>query len=168
MKVRVASKETTIKIGESGLTGKALVLEEDQMGYSCFDVVLEPGSNLDIKSAFGKNINHIYYCIYGEIVFKCSEGTTETLKTDHLIALTGKMEANINVVEKTRLFITYVKERPGESQPQKAFYYTMDQILGSERDVDWFHGRSRRYLRQAEGFNISLHNTSCYAGKNAT
>ena len=53
MKVRVTSKETAIKIGESGLTGKALVLEEDQVGYSCYDVVLEAGRNVDIKSAFG-------------------------------------------------------------------------------------------------------------------
>ena len=168
MKVRVASKETAIKIGKSGLTGKALVLDEDQMGYLCYDVVLEAGSNFDIKSAFGNNINHVYYCIYGEIVFKCSEGTTETLKTDHLIALTGKMEANINAVEKTRIFVTYVKESPEGSQPQKAFYYTLNQIVGTERDIDWFHGRSRRYLRQAEGFNISLHNTTCHAGKNVT
>ena len=168
MKVRVTSKEPTIKIGKSGLTGKALVLEEDQVGYSCYDVLLEAGNNLDIKSAFENNINHIYYCLCGEIVFKCSEGTSETLKTDHLIALTGKMEANISAIEKTRLFITYVKENPEETQPEKAFYYTLDQILGTERDVDWFNGRSRRYLRQAEGFNISLHNTTCYAGENTT
>ena len=166
MKVRVTSEEQPIKIGESSLTGRALVLDEDQVGYSCYDVVLEAGSNLDIKSAFGNNINHIYYCIYGDILFKCSEGTTKTLKTDHLIALTGKMEANINAVEKTRLFITYVKESPEGSQPQKAFYYTMDQIVGTERDVDWFKGRSRRYLRKAEGFNVSIHNTICYAGEN--
>ena len=166
MKVRVTSEEQPIKIGESSLTGRALVLDEDQVGYSCYDVVLEAGSNLDIKSAFGNNINHIYYCIYGDILFKCSEGTTKTLKADHLIALTGKMEANINAVEKTRLFITYVKESPEGSQPQKAFYYTMDQIVGTERDVDWFKGRSRRYLRKAEGFNVSIHNTICYAGEN--
>ena len=168
MKVRVASKEPSIKIGASGLTGKALVIEEDKMGYSCYDVVLEAGTSLDIKSAFGNNTNHIYYCVYGKIVFKCSEGTTETLKTDHLIALTGKMEANINAIEKTRLFLTYVRENPEKTQPEKAFYYTLDQILGTERDVDWFNGRSRRYLRQAEGFNISLHNTTCHAGENTS
>ena len=76
------------------------------------------------------------------------------------------MEANINAVEKTRLFITYVKESREGSQPQKAFYYTMDQIVGTERDIDWFKGRSRRYLRKAEGFNVSVHNTICYAGEN--
>ena len=131
MKVRVASEETTTKIGESCLTGKALVLDEDQMGYSCYDVVLEAGSNLDIKSAFGNNINHIYYCIYGEIVFKCSEGMTETLKTDHLIALTGKMEANINAVEKTRIFVTYVKESPEGSQPQKSILLHFESDSGN-------------------------------------
>ena len=59
-----------------------------------------------------------------------------------------------------------MRESPEGTQPEKAFYNTLDQILGIERDVDWFNGRSRRYLRQAEGFNISLHNTTCHAGKN--
>ena len=39
MKVRVASKESIAKIGESGLLGKALVIDEDQVGYTCYDAI---------------------------------------------------------------------------------------------------------------------------------
>ena len=41
MKVREASKEPSVKIGDSGLTGKALVLEEDWVGYTCYAVFLD-------------------------------------------------------------------------------------------------------------------------------
>ena len=166
MKVRVASKESIAKIGESDLLGKSLVVDEDQVGYTCHDAILNAGTTQDIKSAFGDTFNHIYYCIYGELTFQCSDGTTETLKNDHLIALTGRMQAKINVTSKTRLFVTYVKENARSPHPEKAFYYTLDKIIGTQRDVDWFRGRSRRYLREAEGFNVSVHNTLCYAGIN--
>ena len=102
--------------------------------------------------------------MYGELTFECSDGTTECLRTDHLIALTGRMQAKIKAASKTRLFITYVKENPEGPHPERAFYYTLDKILGTERDVDWLRGRSRRYLRLAEGFNVSVHNTLCYKG----
>ena len=63
MKIRVTSEEPAVKIGESGLSGKALVVDEDQVGYNCYDIILEADANQDIKSAFGNNFNHIYYCV---------------------------------------------------------------------------------------------------------
>ena len=163
MKIAVTSKAKNVQIGESSLNGKCLVGEDDKVGHTCYDVVFEAGANQGILSAYGQHFNHVYYCVYGEIEFQCSEGTTATLKADHLIALTGQMKAMVRATSKTRLFIIYVREAQ-EGSPQKAFYYTMDRILGTERDVDWFHGRSRRFLRRAEGFNISVHNTLCYSG----
>ncbi len=73
--------------------------------------------------------------------------------------------ANIKVVEKTRLFITYVRQAAEGPYPQKAFYCKLAELVGTERDIDWERGHSRRYLRIAEGFNCSLHNTTVYASK---
>ena len=165
MKVREASKEPCVKIGASGLTGKALVLEEDKVGYTCYAVLLDAGTCVDIRSAFGNNFNHIYYCISGQVTFKCNEGTNVTLTTDCLFALTGEKEANMSAISNTHLFITYVKESTEGVQPQKKpLFCTLDEIIGTERDIDWTHGRSRRFLRQIEGFNVSLHNTVAYEG----
>ena len=122
MKVREASREPAIEIGGSGLTGKALVLEEDKVGYTCYAVFLDAGTNLDISSAFGNNFNHIYYCISGEVYFECNEGTNATLTNDTLITLTGGIEAKINTTTKTHLFITYLKECTKGTQPQKLFF----------------------------------------------
>ena len=164
MKVREASKEPSVKIGDSGLTGKALVLEEDKVGYTCYAVFLDAGTNLDISSAFGKNFNHIYYCISGNVCFECDEGTNVTLTSDTLIALPGGIEAKMNTTTKTHLFITYVKESTEGAQPQKPFFCALDEIIRTERDIDWIRGRSRRFLRQSDGFNVSLHNTVAYEG----
>ena len=87
----------------------------------------------------------IFITVYMEkLVFKCSEGTTETLITDQLIALTGKMEASINVVEKTRLFVTYVKESP-EGDPSLKKHFTIlwiryweqrEMLIGLKEEVE--------------------------------
>ena len=105
MKIIEASKEPTVQIGDTGLSGKALVQEEDQVGYTCYATFLDTGTNLDIKSIFGDQYNHIYYCISGEVIFKCNQGTEEVLAADSLIALNGKTEANIEVTKNTHLFI---------------------------------------------------------------
>ena len=165
MKVREASKEPSVKIGVSGVMGKALVLEEDKVGYTCYAVFVDPGTNLDISSAFGNNFNHIYHCISGEVCFECNERTNVTLTSDTLIALTGGMEAKINTTTETHLFVTYVEECTEGAQSQKPFFYALDEIIGTERDIDWIRGRSRRLLRQSDGFNVSLHNTVAYEGK---
>ena len=165
MKIREASKEPSVEIGGSGLTGKALVLEEDKVGYTCYAVFLDAVTNLVISSAFGNNFNHIYYCISGEVCFDCNEGTNVTLTNDTLIALIGGIETKINTTTKTHLFITYVKECIEGAQLQKPFFCALDEIIGTERDIDWIRGRSRRLLRQSDGFNVSLHNTVAYEGK---
>ena len=140
------------------------VLEEDNVGYTCYAVFLDAGTNLDISSAFGKNFNHIYYCISGNVCFECDEGTNVTLISDTLIALPGGIEAKMNTTTKTHLFITYVKESTEGAQPQKPLFCVLDEIIGTEIDIDWIRGRSRRFLRQSDGFNVSLHNTVAYEG----
>ncbi len=44
------SEEKDQKIGSSGLTGKALVTEEDNVGYICYDVELQAGTQCTITS----------------------------------------------------------------------------------------------------------------------
>jgi L-ectoine synthase len=41
---------------------------------------------------------------------------------------------------------------------------TLTQIIGSERDVDWGHGRSRRLLLQGDGLGFALCDTVVLAG----
>ncbi len=165
MKIVVTSEVDDAPIGTSGLRGRCLVREQDAVGYTCYNAVLEAGSTQDIKPAFGEKFNHVYYCVYGEITFRCSEGTTVTLKTDHVVALTGHMQAQVSATSRTRLFITYVERRSDAALPQEALHLSLDQIVGTQRDVDWQHGRSRRFLRRDDGFGVSVHNTLCHAGE---
>ncbi len=75
------------------------------------------------------------------------------------------MLAKIKVADKTRLIVTYIKQASEGSYPQRAFYCTLADIVGSKRDIDWKYGRTRRFLMEAEGFNCSIHNTIVFASK---
>jgi len=43
-------------------------------------------------------------------------------------------------------------------------FRTLGEVEGSERDVDWEHGRSRRFLLESEGMGYSLADTTVLAG----
>jgi L-ectoine synthase len=41
---------------------------------------------------------------------------------------------------------------------------TLTQLIGSERDIDWGNGRSRRFLLQSDGLGFALTDTMVRAG----
>lgn len=70
------------------------------------------------------------------------------------------MSAEVCVkAERVRLFVMYVPSNEEAPEPKSAVHRQLEQLKGTERDVDWQHGRSRRFLRRDDCFNISIHNT---------
>ena len=50
MKIRMRSEVKEEGIGSSGLTGKPLVIQSDDVGYVCYDVELKAGTQCTITS----------------------------------------------------------------------------------------------------------------------
>ena len=84
------------------------------------------------------------------------------LTADQVLALTADAEVELEVKENMRLVAVSV---PGDSNatPQRICVKSLGELIGSERDVDWVHGRSRRFLTAGDGYNIGIHNTTITA-----
>ena len=161
MKIRVCSQLPDEPVGSSSLTGRCLVKEEDQGGFLCFEIRLGEDEIVQLVSPYGKEWNHVYYVLQAkDMEFQCSDGSNFKVHKDNVVALTGTMTAQVKVKGAvTRLFVMYVPKKRDEPQPLSAVHRSLEQLIGSERDIDWQHGRSRRFLRRDDNFNISIHNT---------
>ena len=161
MKVRVTSQLPLVKIGS--LKGKELVASSDGVGYSSYELHISPGSGkVTLNSPLGPDYNHIYYVVDGSGHISLPGCKSHEVAPHLFFALTGQMEAVLEPKSSIRLFVTYVKKATGGTQPDRPAVCRLADIIGTDRDIDWHRGRSRRFLRQDDGFNLSLHNTVCY------
>ena len=158
MIVRVASELPLVKIGSSNLQGRELVGWSDNVDFTAYDINLQCGSMTTLSSCFGENYNHVYYCCYGD-------GEVETLDSKVIISsgmslsFGGKLTATFKAIITTRLMMVAVKEDAPQS---KFLVQKQEHLAGSDRDVDWQHGRSRRHLLASDGFNLTLTSTLCF------
>ena len=157
MIVRVASELSAVKIGTSDLKGKELVSWSDNVNFAAYDIILQAGSVTLLTSCFGGDCNHVYYCCYGEAIADVSN-TTITLSKGTSLSLGGMIEAKMNAKVNTRLMMVVVKEDVPRSE---SLVQKLDVITGSERDIDWHHGTSRRFILESDGFNLTLTSTIC-------
>eukprot|EP00058_Branchiostoma_floridae_P026409 XP_002611900.1 hypothetical protein BRAFLDRAFT_106802 [Branchiostoma floridae] len=67
--------------------------------------------------------------------------------------------------EKLRLFCIYCDDV--EPTVDRAVTRSLSEIVGTDRDIDWGRGHSRRFLKKSDGFPISVHNTYVEAGTNS-
>ena len=148
-------------VGNSGLTGRCLVKEEDMGGFVCYELQFAEGTTTQLVSPYGQNWNHVYYVLQAkQLQFHSSDGNNFTAQRDDVIAMTGTMSAQLRVQgANTRLFVIFVPKKNDKQQPGSVVHRSMEKLIGTDRDIDWQHGRSRRFLRQDDGFNISIHNT---------
>ena len=158
MKVCLSSQLPVAKIGSSDVLGKELVSWSDGVSFATYDVVLEAGSTTTLTSCFGEEYNHVYYCLYGDAEANVPQQHKVAMFKDTAVALGAKMEMSLKARVETRLMVTYVKE---EEPRGKAVVKNMSDITGTDKDVNWGRGRSRRLLTKYDGFNLSLHNTIC-------
>lgn len=85
---------------------------------------------------------------------------------DHLLALTSGNTVHANVKEPMRIVAVSTPRDPNMS-PLPLLMKSLSEVVGSDRNVFFEGGYSRRFLAAPDGYNISVHNTLCHASFNA-
>ena len=103
---------------------------------------------------------HIYYCISG--VGKCTtkNGTQHKVCPDTVVALSSDVAYDMTVSAEgaMRLFVAYYPDI-NVAYRSLALVRSLSELVGTERDIDWGQGHSRRFLIKQDGFPIGVHNT---------
>jgi L-ectoine synthase len=153
--------------GSCPIQGRAIVDVTDDVGFSTYEIQSPGGSTYQLTSSNHHQdqtlMNHIYYCINGEADIILAEmNDTFRITRNAALALPPATSGTMKTHNATRILVVHVKSSSDDpSKPDPLFRRTED-LVGTDRDVDWQHGRSRRLLVEVDGFNISLHNTICY------
>jgi len=86
--------------------------------------------------------------------------------TDHLLALASENTVHANIQEPMRIVAVSVPRDPSMS-PLPLLLKSLSEVVGSDRNVSFEGGYSRRFLAAPDGYNISFHNTLIHASCNA-
>ena len=159
MITREAEKLSVVPVGETGLLGKLLIAEDDNVNFICYDIKI--GEGLVTLKALKKGYNHIYYCMDGHGIATLGD-LVASFRKDVALAFTGHMEPVLNVKSPARFFVTYVEA--SHPTPERPLVVDLEDILKDERNVNWGRGYSRRFLSKRNGFGVSLHNTIANPG----
>ncbi|XP_078615859.1 uncharacterized protein LOC144884422 [Branchiostoma floridae x Branchiostoma japonicum] len=146
------------------LRGKQLVAPEDGMNHTAYDVFLQPGESVCLTSPPSPLLNHVYYCVSGRATGTASNGQVYEFAADVVVAFSSSISCTVKVTsdEKLRLFCIYCDDV--EPTVDRAVARALSEIVGTDRDIDWGRGHSRRFLKKSDGFPISVHNTYGEAG----
>ncbi|XP_066297380.1 uncharacterized protein [Branchiostoma lanceolatum] len=146
------------------LRGKQLVAAEDGMNYTAYDVFLQPGESVCLTSPPSPLLNHVYYCLSGSGTGTASNGQVYGFGPDVVVAFSSSITCMVKVTsdQQLRLFCIYCDDV--EPSVDRAVARSLSDIVGTDRDIDWGRGHSRRFLKKSDGFPISVHNTYGEAG----
>ena len=134
-------------------------------------LLIQPESSRTIKTKAGdfegklKLVTVTTHLVWFFIVGKCKVTVGDdnvTIAKFQLLAMSATATGHMTAEEPSRFLFCSVAKDPTQS-PKPYIVRNLEEMIGTERDVDFQHGRSRRYLVKRDGYNISTHNTLCYA-----
>ncbi|CAH1799958.1 unnamed protein product [Owenia fusiformis] len=160
MKCIITNQQTVSDVGETGLKGKVLVSEQDDVGFVVYDVHLVKDQVIELKP-YKIGYNHTYYVMRGVAVAASPYGEEVQLGADDVLALNAETITTIKVKEDIRLSIGYVPCAPDQT-PGRFIVRRLDDIVGTPKNVFWQRGYSRRLFVKADGFNIGITNTTLF------
>ncbi|XP_078697172.1 uncharacterized protein LOC144925132 [Branchiostoma floridae x Branchiostoma belcheri] len=160
MIVRHSIDLVEVPLPNPNLRGKQLVATEDGMNYTAYDVFLQPGETVCLTSPPSPLLNHVYYCVSGSGTGTASNGRVYEFAPDVVVAFSSGITCTVKVTsgEKLRLFCIFCDD--AEPSVDRAVARSLSEIVGTDRDIDWGRGHSRRFLRKSDGFPISIHNAN--------
>jgi len=111
-------------------------------------------------------IKHIHPLFTGRCTIHNDATEQLPFTADHLLALTSENTVRANVQEPMRIVAVSVPRDPSMS-PLPLLMKSLSEVVGSDRNVPFEGGYSRRFLAAPDGYNISFHNTLAHASFNA-
>ncbi|CAH1271249.1 Hypp4607 [Branchiostoma lanceolatum] len=148
------------------LRGKELVSPSDGMGFTAYEIVLTRGQQSDSElrsGGEGWTSNHMYYCISGSGICNLVDGREFEVAPDVFMAFSSAVSVKITVTseDRMRLFCVYCND--DSPSCDRVVVRSLSEIIGTDRDVDWGGGNSRRFLLRDDKFPITVNNTSVRA-----
>ncbi|XP_077992714.1 L-ectoine synthase-like [Glandiceps talaboti] len=144
------------------LQGKELIADSDGMSHSAYEISIDAKTMVNLKSPENPKLNHIYYCITGSGSIKTCNSQTYAMNPDQFIAMSSGVSAQLSAETRMRVYIVYCED--SDPSNDRIVSRSLNDVIGTERDIDWGHGYSRRLLLKKDGFPVSFHNTLCYGG----
>ncbi|XP_066295454.1 L-ectoine synthase-like [Branchiostoma lanceolatum] len=140
------------------LRGKELVSPADEMGYAAYEIVLIQ-DQIDYELE-GRSSNHMYYCISGRGRCSVENGEEFEVTPDLFMAFSSAVKCKITVTSEDdmRLYCLYCQDDDPSSD--RVVVRSLSEIIGTDRDVDFGSGHSRRFLLRDDNFPITVTNTS--------
>ncbi|XP_035683476.1 uncharacterized protein LOC118420687 [Branchiostoma floridae] len=149
----------------SVLRGKELVSPADEMGYTAYEIVLTRDQN-EVELHPGECLasNHMYYCISGRGRCSLEDGREFKVTPDFFMAFSSAVKCKVTVTsdDPMRLYCLYCQD----DNPSKdgVVVRSLSEIIGTDRDVDFGSGHSRRFLLRDDSFPITVTNTTIMMG----
>lgn len=129
-----------------------IVKKSDNVGHLLFDTMIPAGVSDTITPSYSQNFNSVaHYCLEGQ--GRISINGRETLiKAGTLVAAPTSFEIGVAADNALRI-CTVLCDKPADGQP---IIRTIDDIIGTKRDVAWGNGFSRRMLVKSDGLGFAL------------
>ncbi|XP_077992196.1 L-ectoine synthase-like [Glandiceps talaboti] len=144
------------------LEGKELIADGDGMGCMSYEVFIETKMTVILKSPENPKLNHMYYCISGSGSIKTCNSQTYAMKPDQFIAMSSGVSAQLSAETRMRVYIVYCED--SDPSNDRIVSRSLNDVIGTERDIDWGHGYSRRLLVKKDGFPVSFHSSLAKSG----
>ena len=131
---------------------KILVHPSDGVGHMLFETTLSTEKTHRIESSYLTSFGtQAYYCIDGQGVVTFGQ-TDHALKPGTVIAANTREGVSITPTSKMRMAVIFRVETPEADVVVR----NLDEIYGTERDVYWGNGRSRRLLIRGDKMGFAL------------
>ncbi|XP_078679139.1 uncharacterized protein LOC144914820 [Branchiostoma floridae x Branchiostoma belcheri] len=142
------------------LRGKELVSPPDGMGVTAYEIVLARDQSELRSGGEGWTENHMYYCISGRGRCSLGDGREFDVAQDVFLSFSSAVQCKITVAPEDcmRLYCVYCQDDNPSSD--RVVVRSLSEIIGTDRDVDFGSGHSRRFLLRDDDFPITVTNTS--------
>ncbi len=135
---------------------RILVKSSDDVGHILIDVKINAGKATTIENEYLSSYRtHGYYCIDGEGIGLINN--KNYLIKSHTLIVTSTQNS-ITIKPKTDMRIVSIL--CVNANTSDTIIRSLEEINGTERDVAWGNGRSRRFLIQKDGMGFTLCNTT--------
>ena len=146
------------------MRAKTMVKYSDRVGYVLFDVVFDQGEELLVHSPFTDCVHtqaHYYIHGSGRVLLNNED---YNVHPDTMIALDGCDTYTLHAYTPMRAAYVYFRGAKAETNIVRS----LREIVGTDRDVFWGNGQSRRFLTKVDRMGFALCNTSGNSFTNST
>lgn len=162
MIVRAYATAETVRLFE-GASSRLLVRQQDGVGHALYETRLDGGATAEAKAPpVPEWRGQAHYCLSGEGVASLA-GRDVALAPGRVVAATGAGACAIEAARDLRLVSIY-----GAAAREGVFVVSsLAEIEGTERDVYWGAGYSKRLLVRRDGLGFALCVTIGHAGRDS-